>query len=75
MIEINRQNDASTPLKPIHNINSLLTPAFQIYKHIMMFSSTPNVIPKPLRKPKINFHSIDDIVNGGKSKFNIFCCD
>lgn len=40
--------------------------ALQYYRHLMQ-NSTPKSVEKPIRKPKVNFHSIDDIVNGGKS--------
>jgi hypothetical protein len=58
-----------TPLKMnLNNIyNGLLTPAFNNY---LNKNSTPTTLiqsNKTVRKPRVNFHSIDDIVNGGKS--------
>jgi hypothetical protein len=41
--------------------------AFNLYKSLLQFNSTPKSNQKNIRKPRVNFHSIDDIVNGGKT--------
>ncbi len=39
--------------------------AFQLFRFKSQFESTPK--NTQIRKPRVNFHSIDDIVNGGKT--------
>ena len=70
-----RQSINNTPVKMNMNFyNGLLTtPVFQIYQSYLNLNSTPVATQlqqtKSVKKPRVNFHSIDDIVNGGKSKF------
>ena len=33
---------------------------------MLNYNSTPKSVAQTIRKPRVNFHSIDDIVNGGK---------
>lgn len=47
--------------------------AFQSYRNLIQ-NYTPKTAEKVIRKPKVNFHSIDDIVNGGKSGKLSFLC-
>ena len=40
--------------------------AFNLYRSLLNYNSTPKNVSQTIRKPRVNFHSIDDIVNGGK---------
>ena len=41
--------------------------AFNLYRTLLQYSTPKSSPLNSVRKPRVNFHSIDDIVNGGKS--------
>ena len=64
--------NSETPLKHMNSFYSgIFSPVQNSFISTLMKSSTPiNSIQKLVKKPRVNFHSIDDIVNGGKGKKN-----
>lgn len=74
--QIQQVNENRTPLKNMNIFNGLLTPVFQLYQNYLTKNSTPTTVSTPLaqleskviKKPRVNFHSIDDIVYGGNSE-------